>query len=162
MIKVAHLTASISRQGGGIFDAVLRLAQSADRQRFDERAFALRDASTDADLPKWAPIPASAYAAAGLLKPIGYAPGFAEALAEFSPDLCHTHGLWLYPSLAAKNYGKKKQTALDHLAARDARSMGHTKFPLEKTHRVGMVRRRTPPRRALPAGFVSVRGGFHP
>lgn len=109
MIKVAHLTASISRQGGGIFDAVLRLAQSHDPQRFDERAFGLRDASTDADLPKWAPIPASAYAAAGLLKPIGYAPGFAEALAEFSPDLCHTHGLWLYPSLAAKNYGIKNK-----------------------------------------------------
>ena len=47
MIKVANLTASISRQGGGIFDAVLRLAQSHDRKKFDERAFGLRDAATE-------------------------------------------------------------------------------------------------------------------
>jgi poly(glycerol-phosphate) alpha-glucosyltransferase len=41
------------------------------------------------------------------LKAIGYAPGLAAALENFAPDVCHTHGLWLYPSVAAKNYSRK-------------------------------------------------------
>jgi poly(glycerol-phosphate) alpha-glucosyltransferase len=107
MIKVANLTASISRQNGGIFDAVLRLTQSHNRQKFDERVFGLRDASTDADLPKWAPVPATAFAATGWRKPIGYSPKFAETLHEFFPEVCHTHGLWVYTSVATKEFCTK-------------------------------------------------------
>jgi poly(glycerol-phosphate) alpha-glucosyltransferase len=106
MIKVANLTASISRKGGGLFDAVQRLAQSHDRRQFDERVFGLRDEFTDADLAKWAPVPATAFAATGF-KPLGYSPEFAPALENFAPDICHTHGLWVYPSVAVKNYNRK-------------------------------------------------------
>jgi poly(glycerol-phosphate) alpha-glucosyltransferase len=107
MIKCANLTASVSRKGGGLFDAILRLVQSHDRQKFDERVFGLRDEFTDDDLAKWAPVPVAAFAPSGLLKPIGYSPKFAAALEEFAPDICHTHGLWLYPSVAVKNYSRK-------------------------------------------------------
>lgn len=106
MIKVANLTASISRKGGGLFDAILRLAQSHDRRQFDERVFGLRDEFTDADSGKWSPVPALAYASKGF-KPLGYAPEFAAALESFAPDVCHTHGLWVYPSIAVRNYGQK-------------------------------------------------------
>lgn len=107
MIKVAHLTESVSRKGGGLFDAVLRLAQSGDRQRFEQRAFGRRDEFTDEDLPKWPPVTAQAFTPSGLVKPIGGSPEFAAALNNFAPDLCHTHGLWLYPSVAAKRYSAK-------------------------------------------------------
>jgi glycosyltransferase involved in cell wall biosynthesis len=107
MIKVAHLTESVSRKGGGLFDAVLRLAQSGDRQRFEQRAFGRRDEFTDVDLAQWPPVLAMAFASSGLLKKIGGSPEFMAALADFAPDLCHTHGLWLYPSVAAKSYSAK-------------------------------------------------------
>lgn len=106
MIKIAHLTASVSRRGGGLFDAVLRLAQSHDRRRFDGRVFGLRDEFTDADLARWAPVPVAAFAPSGL-KAVGYSPDLRIALDEFSPDLCHTHGLWLYPGVAVKNFSRK-------------------------------------------------------
>jgi poly(glycerol-phosphate) alpha-glucosyltransferase len=107
MIKVAHLTESVSRKGGGLFDAVLRLAQSGDQQRFEQRAFGRRDEFTDADLAKWPPVTAQAFAPAGWWKVIGGSPEFAAALAGFSPDICHTHGLWLYPSVVANNFSAK-------------------------------------------------------
>ena len=106
MIKSAHLTASVSRKAGGLFDAVSRLAQSQKQQGMDVRVFGLQDEFTGADLKAWNPVPVAAF------KPswpnlIGRSPQFLEALNEFAPDISHTHGLWLYPSIAAKNYSRK-------------------------------------------------------
>jgi glycosyltransferase involved in cell wall biosynthesis len=106
MIKSAHLCESVSRKAGGLFDAVMRLAQSEQQLGAAVQAFGLRDDSTDADLPAWSPVSAAAFPA-GWPKGIGKAVGFFEALGNFAPDICHTHGLWLYPSIAAKNYGQK-------------------------------------------------------
>ena len=106
MIKSAHLTESLSRQAGGLFDAVMRLAQSEQKLGAVVKAFGLRDASTAADLPAWPPVAAAAFQP-GWPKGIGSAPGFFAELKSFAPDICHTHGLWLYPSIAAKNYGCK-------------------------------------------------------
>jgi glycosyltransferase involved in cell wall biosynthesis len=106
MIKSAHLTASISRKAGGLFDAVSRLAQSQHRQDMDVKVFGLQDEFADSDLKAWNPVPVAAF------KPawpnlIGRSPQFLEALNEFAPDISHTHGLWLYPGIAAKNYSRK-------------------------------------------------------
>jgi len=106
MIKSAHLTASVSRKAGGLFDAVMRLAQSEQQLGAAVKAFGLRDENTDADLPAWSPVPVAAFSP-GWPSGIGSAPGFFTALENFTPDICHTHGLWLYPSVAAKNYGRK-------------------------------------------------------
>ncbi len=106
MIKSAHLTASVSRKAGGLFDAVSRLAQSQQRQGMDVKVFGLRDEFTGEDLKAWNPVPVAAF------KPswpnlIGRSPQFLEALNEFAPDICHTHGLWLYPGIAAIHYSRK-------------------------------------------------------
>ncbi len=106
MIKSAHLTASVSRKAGGLFDAVLRLAQSEQQLGATVKAFGLRDENTDADLPAWAPAPVAAFPP-GWPNGIGRAPGFLAELEAFAPDICHTHGLWLYPSVAVNNYGRK-------------------------------------------------------
>jgi poly(glycerol-phosphate) alpha-glucosyltransferase len=106
MIKSAHLTASVSRKAGGLFDAVLRLAQSEQQLGAMVKAFGLRDENTDADLPAWSPVPVAAFPP-GWPNGIGRAPGFFAELEAFAPDICHTHGLWLYPSIAVKNYGRK-------------------------------------------------------
>src|SRR5471032_361369 len=106
MIKSAHLTASVSRKAGGLFDAVSRLAQAQQTQGMDVKAFGLRDEFTDDDLKAWNPVPVAAF------KPswpsmIGRSPEFFAELNAFAPDISHTHGLWLYPGIAAKNYSRK-------------------------------------------------------
>ena len=106
MIKSAHLCESVSRKAGGLFDAVMRLAQSEQQLGTTVKAFGLRDENTDVDLPAWSPVQAVAFPP-GWPKGIGRAPGFLAELKNFAPDICHTHGLWLYPSIAAKNYGRK-------------------------------------------------------
>src|SRR5476651_470783 len=106
MIKSAHLTASVSRKAGGLLDAVSRLARSQHAQGMDVKVFGLRDEFTDDDLAAWNPAPVAAFKPSWP-KAIGRPHGFLEALNEFAPDICHTHGLWLYPSIAAKNYSRK-------------------------------------------------------
>jgi len=106
MIKSAHLTASISRKAGGLFDAVSRLVQSQKQQGMDVKVFGLLDEFAGEDLKAWNPVPVAAF------KPswpnlIGRSPKFFEALNDFAPDISHTHGLWLYPGITVKNYSRK-------------------------------------------------------
>jgi len=108
MIKSAVLTASVSRKAGGLFEAVLRQVQAHDPQRVATRVFGLWDEFSETDLPAWSPVPATAFRPSGL-KLLGYSPRFREELLAFAPDIIHTHGLWLYPSVAAKNYSRRKQ-----------------------------------------------------
>ena len=106
MIKSAHLTASISRKGGGLFDAVLRLVQSQQQQGVTVKVFGLWDELAEEDLKAWQPVPVAAFKPTWP-KLIGRSPQFREALNDFAPDISHTHGLWLYPSVATKNYSQK-------------------------------------------------------
>jgi len=106
MIKSAHLTASVSRKAGGLFDAVLCLAQSQHQQGMAVKVFGLWDESTDADIQAWSPVPVSAFKPLWP-KMIGRSPDLLEELNAFVPDISHTHGLWLYSSIAALNYGRK-------------------------------------------------------
>jgi poly(glycerol-phosphate) alpha-glucosyltransferase len=108
MIKSAHLTASVSRKGGGLFDAVLRLVQSQPQAGIETRVFGLWDEFTEADRQAWQPLAVAAFKP-GWPRLIGHAPKLMEALNDFAPDICHTHGLWVYPSIAAKNYSRKNR-----------------------------------------------------
>ena len=70
--------------------------------------FGLWDEFADADLHAWDPVPVK------LFKPtwpkaIGRSPGICHELQEFAPDICHTHGLWLYSSFVARNYNRQKR-----------------------------------------------------
>ena len=106
MIKLAHLTGPVSRKAGGLFDAVSHLVQSQQQQGMEVRVFGLRDEFTGADLNAWNPVPVAAFKPSWP-KAIRRPPGFLEELNAFAPDISHTHGLWLYPSIAAKNYSRK-------------------------------------------------------
>jgi poly(glycerol-phosphate) alpha-glucosyltransferase len=106
MIKSAHLTASVSRKGGGLFDAVLRLVQSQSGTQI--KVLGLQDEFSDADLSAWKPVSAAAFKT-GWPRAIGRAPKLLEALETFAPDICHTHGLWLYPSIATTTYSRNNQ-----------------------------------------------------
>jgi len=110
MIKSAHLTGPVSRKAGGLFDAVSRLAQSQHQQGMAVKVFGLWDESTDADLAAWNPVPVAVFKPSWP-KVIGRSPEFLEELKAFAPDISHTHGLWLYPSVAATNYSREKKRA---------------------------------------------------
>jgi glycosyltransferase involved in cell wall biosynthesis len=106
MIKSAHLTGPVSRNAGGLFDAVSRLAQIQQRQGMDVKVFGLYDEFADVDLQAWHPAPVAAFKPSWP-KMMGRSTEFFEGLNAFAPDISHTHGLWLYPSIAAKNYSRK-------------------------------------------------------
>ena len=107
MIKSAHLTGSVSRKAGGLFGAMSRLVQSQNQQGMEVKVFGLRDEFTDADRQAWDPVPVSVFKPAWP-KIIGRPPRFQTELYSFAPDISHTHGLWLYSSVATKNYSREK------------------------------------------------------
>lgn len=106
-IKSAHLTGAVSRKAGGLLDAVSRLAQIQSRQGMDVKVFGLWDEFAESDLKAWAPVPVEAFHSCWP-KLIGRSPRFLAGLYAFAPDICHTHGLWLYPSIAMTRYRQAK------------------------------------------------------
>jgi poly(glycerol-phosphate) alpha-glucosyltransferase len=106
MIKSAHLTHSVSRQAGGLFDAVLRLVQSQDARTTESKVFGLWDEFTEADRPAWKPASVAAFKTTWP-NAIRRAPEMLRELSAFAPDITHVHGLWLYPSIAATAYSRQ-------------------------------------------------------
>jgi poly(glycerol-phosphate) alpha-glucosyltransferase len=98
--------ASTSRNAGGLFDSVRRLAQSLAILGMDVRVFGLLDEYSAEDTPAWLPVGVSA------LKPnwpegFGYCPDLVGEVMSYRPDVIHNHGLWLYPSVATYSCFKK-------------------------------------------------------
>ena len=107
MFKTANLTGSVSRNAGGLYESVRRLVQSLAATGMEVRVFGIEDEHTAADIGAWSPVPVQAFRIVGP-RQFGFSPRFVRALEEFSPDLLHTHGLWLYPSIATKHYRRRR------------------------------------------------------
>jgi poly(glycerol-phosphate) alpha-glucosyltransferase len=75
----------------------------------DVSVFGIRDEFTDADLPAWAPVPVAAFPPTWPER-FGYSPRFLDELIAFAPDITHTHGLWVYPSIAINCYSRKMRS----------------------------------------------------
>jgi poly(glycerol-phosphate) alpha-glucosyltransferase len=106
--RLLFLTASVSQAGGGIFVAVQRLSQHLFRRReFSVRVLGLKDAYTDQDLGGWKPLKPGIFPVLGP-RAFGYAPDLRAALRDADPHLLHTHGLWMYPSLAALSWARQR------------------------------------------------------
>src|SRR6267378_402741 len=103
MIKAANLTASLSRNGGGLFGAVRGLVQSMAAAETEQRVFGVQDEFTEADSETWRPVVASAFEPTWP-RNFGYSPRFLEELLVLQPDLLHSHGIWVYPSVAVHVY----------------------------------------------------------
>lgn len=107
MIRTVNLTLSVSRSAGGLFESVRHLVQSLLQTGVNVRVFGVEDEFTEADLESWRPVDALAF------KPtwprqFGYSPRFLEQLLAFQPEIVHTHGIWVYPSVATRVYGRKR------------------------------------------------------
>ena len=87
----------------GLYDSVRRLVQSLETEGIDIKVFGPSDQFSDEDVGRWEPVSVS------IFKPVwpeafGYSSLYMEALHEYAPEVVHTHGIWVYPSMAARRY----------------------------------------------------------
>jgi len=102
-VKIIHVTASLSRFGAGVSQAAWDMARETRAQGHDVRFIGMRDEFTGMDLYD---MPTSSYRACLPNFPRRYchSPEMADVLREeaIGADIIHSHGLWLYPGLAAR------------------------------------------------------------
>lgn len=105
-LRIGLLTASASRAGGGVFEAVVQQAAMIRALGGEPLVFALRDAFSDADAGRFGE---AALSHARVIGPaqIGYAPGLLPDLLAARLDLLHLHGIWMYPSRAATRWARR-------------------------------------------------------
>lgn len=108
MIRTSNLTLSVSRNAGGLYESVRRLVQSLAEQQMEVHVYGIRDEFTDEDLSAWKPAVVSAYQPTWP-RQFGYSRAFLRDLTAFKPDIVHTHGIWVYPSIAANAYCRRER-----------------------------------------------------
>jgi glycosyltransferase involved in cell wall biosynthesis len=96
-MKTAHTTLALSRLAGGMQASVADLCRTLlSEQRVETRVYGPMDRFCREDLPKWAPVDARPLPT--YFRRWAYMPSLRHELDEFSPDLLHCHGLWVYHS----------------------------------------------------------------
>ena len=104
--KIGLLTASASRLGGGVFEAVATQAELIRSLGGEALVFALSDLYSQTDTARFA---SGSLHCSSVLGPaqIGFAPGMLEALLGADLDCLHLHGIWMYPSRAGAQWAKR-------------------------------------------------------
>lgn len=105
-MRIGLITASASRLGGGVFEAVATHASMLRDLGAAPHIFTLQDAYTEADRHRFGSTPVTSCAVFGP-RQIGYAPRLVAALADADLDCLHLHGIWMYPSAAASRWAAK-------------------------------------------------------
>lgn len=102
-IKIAMLTASASLSDGGPPTALRALCQAMRRSpAISIEVFAL-DRDADSDRVGWGDVPVHLLPVRGP-RSFGYSRSLQAALRGSDADLLHVHGLWMYTSIAAKQW----------------------------------------------------------
>ena len=105
-MKIAFLNTSVSRRNGGVSEVARRLAQELQAlEPGSVEVFGLRDDDFAADAAGWQPLQPRVFPAT-FPRNYGYARELLPALAAGQPELCHVHGLWAYPTLAARRWAQ--------------------------------------------------------
>jgi len=107
-MKAAQLAFSLSSRAGGIFEIQLGQSQALANLGVDMLALGLEDDLWSQDKGRWGSIPAHVFPVQGPSF-FGYSRGFANALADFAPDLCHLHTLWMYPGVAMERWCRRNK-----------------------------------------------------
>lgn len=105
-MKVGVVTASISRLAGGLFWSVRCLANSVQQAGCDVHIFSTNDEYSSEDISSWKGLNVTIMDRVGPLS-IGYAPGMGKVLNMNMPDIIHSHGIWMFPSLVTYIWSKK-------------------------------------------------------
>lgn len=107
-MKVTHLSGSLTRNAGGIFEIELALARHLQALGVHNEALGLDDEWWAEDQARWAPVPARVFPVRGP-RAFGYAAGLGEALHSSGCDLAHLHSMWMYPSVVVSSWSGGKR-----------------------------------------------------
>ncbi|MET0180245.1 MAG: glycosyltransferase, partial [Novosphingobium sp.] len=104
--RIGLLTASASRLGGGVFEAVATHAELLRALGAVPVVFALADAFAAEDRARFADGEVHHARSVGPAM-VGYAPGLVATLLGARLDALHLHGIWMYPSRAAAQWARR-------------------------------------------------------
>src|SRR4030042_3622714 len=97
-MELVVVAATISRNAGGLYLSVRQMTKAVALLGVNCTVSGMKDKYTAEDLSQWEPLNVCVYPRRG--------PGFfpisrpmRKAVLESEPDILHTHGIWLYPSL---------------------------------------------------------------
>ncbi len=105
-LRIGLLTASASRLGGGVAEAVIAQAAMIRSLGGEAPVFALADAQSEQDRARHAPDSLHVSRIVGPA-PIGYAPDLVASLIAARLDCLHLHGIWMYPSRAGAIWARR-------------------------------------------------------
>ena len=101
------MTASVSRNAGGLFESVRGLAYALERTGdIQVSVFGVEDGNTKNDIALWDGVPVRAHRVVGP-EAWSYSPFLADAVFAAEIDLLHSHGAWMYPSLVGLQWKRK-------------------------------------------------------
>jgi len=104
--RIGLLTASASRLGGGVFEAVAIQADLIRSLGGEAPVFALADSRSADDVHRFAPGSVRHCKVLGPAR-IGFAPDLIQALLAARLDCLHLHGIWMYPSHAGRHWARQ-------------------------------------------------------
>ena len=99
-MKIGFVTPSISRKGGGLLDAVRRIAQELLLLGEDVVVYSCEDEYSREDAALWRPVPLCLFATIGPSR-LGYSAPLRKAVLEADHDVLLTNGMWHYLSAVA-------------------------------------------------------------
>jgi len=105
-MKIGVVTASLTRQAGGLYDAVRSLSLAINR--IDGKMvniFGLDDENIKEDIQQWAPLQTHVHPVKGP-RSFGYSPEMQSTLMNSNLDVIHIHGIWMHPSVASLKWSK--------------------------------------------------------
>lgn len=105
-LKVAMVTSSLSRDGGGVSAVVEALSRGVAETGLAVAVFGSEDKGWLAgDLVRWNGAPATALPIAGP-RSLAYAPQLTQRLIDWSPDVVHVHGIWTASSYSVTQWAR--------------------------------------------------------
>ncbi len=107
-MKIAFVTANLSRRAAGISAVVEALSAAVDRiDGCDVRVFGLTDDDWEADgWRDWSGADPLALPVVGPAA-FGFSPGLLGELTDWQPDVVHTHGLWTHHSRSVNQWARR-------------------------------------------------------
>ena len=102
-MKIALVTHWLSSAGGGVSVVVEALSSELEKQGHDVRVFGLKDDLWATQRNDWSGAPAEVFKPLGP-STLGFAPALLRALEYFSPDIVHTHGIWMMTSMSVSRW----------------------------------------------------------
>ncbi|WAR45341.1 glycosyltransferase [Methylomonas rapida] len=104
--KIGFLSASISRNSGGLYDAMRNLAIGLNSSHtFNVNVIGLNDIFTQEDMRGWGAVSVHNLNKIGPSS-FGFAPKLIEFLLKSEIDILHSHGLWMYTSIASLKWAE--------------------------------------------------------